>query len=169
MYLYHQKKWYLLSIKNKFSFEPITGDDISQQIKRLDINKASQERDTPTKLVKRFDNLIVDYLQDNFNNCLTKGPFLKDFKKAMFHPTHKKDCKAEKSNYRPISILPNLSKIHERLLYDQMYTYFSNFFPRCQCGFRKGYSAQKCLLAMTEKMEEARDNNKGCAGSLKSI
>ena len=114
---------------NKFSFETITADDISQQIKCLDINKATQESDIPTKLVKRFDNLIVDYLQDNFNNCFTKGPSLKDFKKAMFHPTHKKDCKAEKSNHRPISILPNLSKIHKRLLYDQMYTYFSNFFP----------------------------------------
>ena len=44
-----------------------------------------------------------------------------------------------------------------------MYTYFSNFFPQYQCGFRKGYSAQHCLLAMTEKMKEARDSNKVCA------
>ena len=76
---------------NKFSFEPITADDISQQIKRLDINKATQESDIPTKLVKRFDNLIVDYLQENFNNCLKKGTFPKDFKKAVVHSTHKKD------------------------------------------------------------------------------
>ena len=45
---------------NKFSFEPITADDNSQQIKRLDINKATQESDIPTKLVKHFHNLIVD-------------------------------------------------------------------------------------------------------------
>ena len=100
---------------NTFSFNPITADDISQQIKRLDINKATQESDIPTKLVKRFDNLIVDYLQENFNNCLKKGTFPKDFKKAVVHPTHKKDYKTVKSNYRPISILPNLSKIHKRL------------------------------------------------------
>ena len=81
---------------NKFPFEPITEDDISQQIKRLDINKATRERDIPTKLVKRFDNLIVDYLQENFNNCLKTGSFAKDFKKAVFHPTHKKHCKTEK-------------------------------------------------------------------------
>ena len=71
---------------NTFSFKSITADDISQQIKRLDINKATQESDIPTKLVKRFDNLIVDYLQENFNNCLKKGTFPKDF-----HPTNKKD------------------------------------------------------------------------------
>ena len=40
------------------------------KIKRLDINKATQETDIPTKLVKRFGNLIVDYLQENFSNCL---------------------------------------------------------------------------------------------------
>ena len=105
---------------DKFSFEPITADDILQQIKRLDINKATKESDIPTKLVKPFDNLIVDDLQENFNNCLKKGTFPKDFEKAVVQPTHKKDCKTEKSNYRPISYLPNLSKIHERLLCDQM-------------------------------------------------
>ena len=98
---------------NNFSFEPITADDISQQIERLDINKATQESDIPAKLVKRFDKLIVDYLQENFNNCIKKGTFPKDFKKAIVHLTHKKDCKTEKSSYRPISTLPNLSKIHE--------------------------------------------------------
>ena len=102
----------------------------NQQIKRLDINKAARESDMPSKIVKPFDNLIVVYLQENFNNRLKKGTFPKDFKKAVAHPTHKKDCKTEKSNFRPITIFPNLSKIHERLLYDQIYTYFSNFFPQ---------------------------------------
>ena len=55
---------------NTFSFEPITADDISQQIKRLDINKATQESYIPTKLVKRFDNIIGYYLQKDFNNYL---------------------------------------------------------------------------------------------------
>ena len=64
---------------NKLSFKPSTADDISRQVKRLDINKATQERDIPTKLVKCFDNFIVDYLKENFNNCLKKGTFPKDF------------------------------------------------------------------------------------------
>ena len=151
---------------NTFSFEPITADDISQQIKHLDIIKATQESDMPTKLVKRFDNLIIS---KNFNNCLKTGTFPKGFKKAVVHPTQKKDFTTEISNYRPIRILPNLSKIHERLLSDQMYTYLNNFFPKYQCGFRKGYSAQHCLLAMTEKMKEALDNNKVCTAALTDL
>ena len=46
------KKMVSTVVKNKFSFEPIAADDISQQIKRLLINKATQESDIPTKLVK---------------------------------------------------------------------------------------------------------------------
>ena len=72
----------------------------------------------------------------------------------MVHQIHKKDCKTEKPNHRPISIFPNLSKIRKGLLYDQTYTYFgiyTYFFPQYQCGFRKGYSPQHCLIAMTEK------------------
>ena len=88
---------------------------------------------------------------------------------AVVHPTHKKDCNAEISNYRPISILPNLSKIHERLLYDQMCTYFSIFSPEYQCGFRKRYRAQHCLLTMTEKMKKAPDNNNVCAEVLSDL
>ena len=54
-------------------------------------------------------------------------------------------------NYRPISILPNVSKIYERGLYDQIATYFEHVFSRYQCGFCKGYSSQHCVLAMVEK------------------
>ena len=63
---------------NKFSFEPITADDISQQIKRLDINKGTQRSYILTKLVKCFNNLIVEYLQENLNN-FKKDTFPKEF------------------------------------------------------------------------------------------
>ena len=66
-------------------------------------------------------------LHKNINSCLTEGTFPNDFKNAVVHPTHKNECKTENSNYGPISILPNLSKISESLLYDQMYTCFDKF------------------------------------------
>ena len=45
--------------------------------------------------------------------------------KRLVHPSHNKECKTEKCNYKPSSISQNLSKIYERL--DQMYTDFDNF------------------------------------------
>ena len=68
-----------------------------------------------------------------------------------------KNSKCEKENYRPVSILSNLSKIYEKLMYNQLYEYFDNILFPSQCGFRKGYSAQHCLLVMIEKFKEAID------------
>ena len=115
-----------------FSFTYVTVDDISKEIKRLDIKRAIQNSDIPTKVIQQFPYLFIDFLHKNINLCLTEVTFPNDFKKAVVHPIHKKECKTEKSNYRPISILTNPSKIYERLLYDQIYTYFNNFFLKYQ-------------------------------------
>ena len=120
-----------------FSLTCVTVDDISKEVKRFGIKKATQESDIPTKIIKQFPNLFVDFLHKNINFCLTEGTFPNDFKKAVFHLTHKKECKTEQSNHRRISILPNLSKTYERLLYDQMYTYFDKFCVKHQCSFCK--------------------------------
>ena len=69
----------------------------------------------------------------------------------------RKTVNVTKKNYRPISILSNLSKVHEKNLYSQLYNYFENVLFLSQCGFRKGYSAQHCLLVMIEKVKEAID------------
>ena len=93
----------------------------------------------------------------HFNCCIDKGEFPNDLKHADIVPIYKKNNKCEKENYRPVSILSNLSKIYEKLMYNQLYEYFDNILFPSQCGFRKGYSAQHCLLVMIEKFKEAID------------
>ena len=78
-------------------------------------------------------------------------------KYADITPIFKKDDKTDKTNYRPISILPNLSKIYERFMQNQMYPYLNQIFSKYQCGFRKGYNAQHCLMAMIEKWRKFLD------------
>ena len=46
---------------------------------------------------------------------------------------------------RPVSILPVISKIYERLMYDQMYKYFDEIYSKFQCSFHKRFSTQNCL------------------------
>ena len=70
---------------------------------------------------------------------------------------HKKDDKTGKENYRPISILPNLSKVYKRLMYNQIDPYFPSTFSKFHYGFRKGFNAQHCLLGMVEKWCKALD------------
>ena len=66
----------------------------------------------------------------------------------------KKGFKNSREKYRPISVLPKVSKIYERYMYKQMSDYLGNFFSKFQCGFRQGISAQQYLLAMIRKWKK---------------
>ena len=62
-----------------------------------------------------------------------------------------------KNNYRHVSILPSVSKIYGRCIYDQINDYFHPFSSKLQCGFRKEFNVQHCLLVLVEKYREVLD------------
>ena len=70
-------------------------------------------------------------------------------------PVHKKKSKINKTNYRPVTIRSNFFKSYEKLMYKQLYLHFETILSLSQCGFRKKYSAQHCLLVMIKKFKEA--------------
>ena len=78
-------------------------------------------------------------------------------KYADVAPAHKKDDETDKTNYRPIRILPNLTKVYERLMYNQISPYSDSVFSKFLCGFRKSFNAQHCLLKMVAKWSETLD------------
>ena len=95
------------------------------------------------------------YTCDDIKDSIRSSKFPSELKQADIVPAHKKSQSfLSKENYRPISILPNVSKIYQTCLYDQIATYFEHIFSRYQCSFRKGYSDQQCLLAMIEKWKK---------------
>ena len=57
-----------------------------------------------------------------------------------------------------MNILPNLSKIYKKLIYNQLFGYFDKILLPSQCGFLKGYSSQHCLLAMLKNFNKSVDN-----------
>ena len=69
-------------------------------------------------------------------------------------PVFKKKDRNNVEICRPVSILPNLSKIYEKCLYDQMYKYFNHILSKWQCGFRKDFSRQHCLFVMTKTWQK---------------
>ena len=95
----------------------------------------------------------------------TTKHFPSNLKAADILPTDKKKDKSDIENYRPISILPTLSKIYERCMYDQMYKYFDQILCKYQCGFPQGFNTQHCLLVMDEKWKEVLDKG-GLGGAL---
>ena len=70
-----------------------------------------------------------------------------------------------KNKYKPLSILPSVSKIYERFIYDQINDYFHPLFSKLRCGFRKEFNAERCLLVLVEKCREVLDK-RGYAGIL---
>ena len=88
---------------------------------------------------------------------------------ANITPTFEKGSKNKKGNFRPVNILPVLSKMFEKLMSKQLSTFFENILSKLQCGFRKGYSTQCCLLLMLEKWKLAVDNNEAFGALLTDL
>ena len=97
-----------------FTFQNVRADKVALIIKKLNTKKASKSDDMPTKVIKEFGTFFADFPQKNFNSCLETGSFPEDLKCAEVVPIYKKNDKKDKSNYRTISLLSNISKVYER-------------------------------------------------------
>ena len=88
--------------------------------------------------------------------------FPTSWKESKVIPLHKKLSKLEPKNYRPVSILSPLSKVVERVIYDQVYNYFSdnNLFHPSMNGFRKRRSTLTALLQMYERWVHSANDGK---------
>ena len=155
----------VVNLDDTFIFNFITLDNMVDKINNLDITKSNPLNSIPSKIVITNSDIFAPILYNNFNNNINNGTFPSKLKTADITPTHKKNERILKENYRPISILPAISKIYEKLLADQLNIHFEKILSKFQCGFRKGFSAQHCLIYMIEKWKKSLDN-KGAAGAL---
>jgi hypothetical protein len=83
-----------------------------------------------------------------FNLSIQTAIFPNDWKLAKVSPIYKGDAKDNVGNYRPISVLSAISKIFERIVFDQLYTYFNknNLLHKNQSEFRKCHSTMTALI-----------------------
>ena len=148
------------------SFKHVPKDKITKAIKMLDPKKVIQSKHIPTKLIKSFSSFFSDFIYTNLNKCIKDREYVEDFKKAEVRPLYKTDGRKEKSNYRPVSILSNVSIVYERCL---IYDFFKNKFSKHQCRFRKGFNTKNAFLSMVEKMQLARDKKRDLWGILNDL
>ena len=144
-----------------FSFVEVNEADIEKEILNLNGNKASQNSDIPTKVIKGNSDIFRSFLCTNFNSSIKTSNFPQCLKLADITPLYKKGKNDQKENYRPVvRILPNLSKIFERYIFKQMSQFFESTLSNQQCGFRNGLSNQQCLLVLLEKWKRPIDRGK---------
>lgn len=85
----------------------------------------------------------------------SKQTFSSDLELADKPPEFKMKSMTLKDNYRPINILPSISKIYERCLNNQSQTYLDKTFSKNEGGFRKRFNADNCLVSTIEQLEES--------------
>ena len=149
----------------KFSFSYISVQLMKTEIQNINTAKSSPINSVPSKIVKMNSEYFADLLCNNINNCIYSCTFPDKLKLADIIPTHKSGDRMTKNNYRPVSKLSSISKIYENFLYNPLNTFFNGILSKLQCGFRKGFSAQHCLIVMIEKWKKSIDQRKN-AGAL---
>ena len=82
---------------------------------------------------------------------------------------YKKKSGNSKVNYRSVSILSSIFKIYERCIYDQIQLFFDSLLSKYQCGFRRGYNAQHCLVSLIDKWKKSVDNGGGFGALLTEL
>ena len=147
----------ILRIKNRFvnadyfTFNPVSLEEMETEIKRLSPKKATTFKNIPPKILKNNSDICSEPLQEIFNNCIGNSTFPDELKCADVSSLHKQKESTVKKNYRPISVLPTVSKVFERLLVKQVEAHIEQYFSTLLCGFRKGYNTQQALVRFLEK------------------
>ena len=151
--------------QESFSFHYVVYENVFSELMKLKISTACPKHSIPVAMIRDNLDIFTNKLLYDFNISVDECYFPSNLKKADITPVHKKGTKLDKTNYRPVSILPAISKIFERLLFKQINNYMENKLSKNQCGFRKNFSAQHCMVVLLEKWRAAMDK-KNHAGMI---
>ena len=143
-----------------FSFRKIQEKEVFELINKLDKTKATGLDKIPCKILKLAANVVVPSLTLIFNQSIISGVFPREWQSARVTPIIKKGIKTDPENYRPISVLPVVAKIFEKLVFNQFYEYLNNnsLLTSCQSGFRSLHSTLTALLEATDNWSVNIDN-----------
>ena len=148
---------------SKFSFQPVTIEEVKNIVRALKTNKVVGG-EIPTKILKECDFTFY-VLTKCINKSIDIGYFPDSLKLANVTPVFKKGYPLDKANYRPASILPLLSKVYERVIYNQLSDYADNFLNNILYGFRKAHSTRHALFKLLQSWQQVLDSG-GFVGTI---
>ena len=112
----------------------------------------------PPRLVKESANAIAGPLAAIMNHSIRTGQYPSRLKLGQITPLFKKDVELNKSNYRPVTVLPALNNVFERLLSAQMGDFYQNILSEYISAYRRHHSCETSLLRLTEDWRRSLDN-----------
>lgn len=135
------------SARIQFPWRFVSPEDILKAVKRLKNSTSNDLYNISNNLLKQIIPSIVKPLTFVINFCLHEGFFPAELKISRVCPVYKKGQKNLPDSYRPISIIPSISKVFELLFFDQISQFLenNNILSVSQHGFRSGKSTQSAI------------------------
>ena len=148
-----------------FFLTPTDSTEVSNIIFCLNENKSDGPNSIPIKTLKLLNKDISDQLVILFNQSFSSGIFPSILKTSKIIPIYKKGSKLECSNYRPISLLSNIDKILERLMYNRLYNFLEKkeIIFSLKFGFCQKYTTH-ALIHLTDKIRHETDQGNYACG-----
>jgi len=140
-----------------FNIPLIDRDKVRKMLINLDISKSTGLDDLGPRFLKIAANIIYPVIHHIINLTISQSTFPDVWKTAKVTPLFKAGSKSDVNNYRPISILPTLSKIVEKHVHDSLMQYLNHYklLVKTQSGFRQNHSCETALVHLIDKWLKA--------------
>ena len=144
------------------AFSPVSVGTVLKHLESIDPRKATGSDGIPGLLLKKCAAVIAPSLTAIFNVSLTTGELPRAFKVANIAPVYKSGDREEAGNYRPISLLPIVSKVLEKIVSAQLKQFIqrNNLLPETQFAYRANHSTEDALTYAVNQLLLARDQGK---------
>ena len=141
-------------IGDYFHLASVSENSVQTIFKATQVSKASGIDNLSGRFLKDEAKVLPKPISDLCNLSITSGKFPDPCKVAKLKPLYKKGSVTEPCNYRPISLLPLISKVIEKVIHDQTSTFLNlkNLLYTYQSGFRKNHSTDFCLSYLNDKI-----------------
>ena len=149
-----------LTPKPPLSLKKTNSIEVKEAMMKIKTNKATGCDQIPPRVIKESAEILCHPFSELFNYIVNKSRIPQQWKLGEVTPVFKKDCSLIKSNYRPITILPSLSKVFETLVHTRISPYFEDIFHEHVFAYRKHHGTDTALLSLTEQWRKELDQHK---------
>ena len=142
-----------------FNLASVSENSILTILKSTHVSKAAGLDGLSDRFLKNGAKLLAKRISDSCNLSINSEKFLNSCKVAKLRPLYKKGSLTQPYNYRPISYLPLISKVMEKVIHDQRSTFLNSkqLLYTYQSGFRKNHSTDFFLSYLNEKILKSFD------------
>ena len=147
-----------IAARTDFAFQYTNKTQVEALLLKINSRKSCGYDGIPPRLLKESANAIAGPIAAIMNHSIRTGQYPSRLKLGQVTPLFKKDDELKKSNYRPVTVLPALNNVFERLLSAQMGDFYQNILSDYISAYRRHHSCETSLLRLTEDWKRSLDN-----------